>query len=52
MLPDNKWLLTPTTVMVTVGETIIPEGQGWQEMAKLRDLAGVQIAHYCGESFE
>ncbi len=52
MLPDNKWLLTPTTVMVTVGEIITPEGQGWQEMAKLRDLAGVQISCYCGEPFE
>lgn len=49
MFRDNQWLLTPGTLTVHIGSPIIPQQDGWEEMARLRDLTRQEIAKYCGE---
>jgi len=44
ILPADTWLLTPGAVTVTVGAPIRPEGTGWSEMVRLRDLVRAEIA--------
>jgi 1-acyl-sn-glycerol-3-phosphate acyltransferase len=44
ILPPDTWLLAPGRVTVTVGAPIRPEGTGWAEMVRLRDLVRAEIA--------
>jgi 1-acyl-sn-glycerol-3-phosphate acyltransferase len=44
ILPADSWLLTPGLVTVTLGAPIRPEGTGWSEMVRLRDLVRAEIA--------
>lgn len=49
ILRDDEKLMRPGRVMVTVGEPIKPQGDDWQAVTSLRDLARAEIATHCGE---
>ena len=49
ILPDGARLPTPGPVTVAIGVPITPQGGGWQEMVRLRDLARADIARLAGE---
>jgi 1-acyl-sn-glycerol-3-phosphate acyltransferase len=49
VLPDGTWLFRRGPIDVTVGAPLVPAGQGWQEMVRLRDEARAIIARGCGE---
>jgi 1-acyl-sn-glycerol-3-phosphate acyltransferase len=49
VLPADTWLFTHGPIDVIVGEPLVPAGQGWQEMVRLRDEARAIIARGCGE---
>jgi 1-acyl-sn-glycerol-3-phosphate acyltransferase len=49
VLPDERWMLRRGPIEVVVGALVRPEGQGWSEMVRLRDLARSWIARECGE---
>lgn len=51
ILPDGTWLPTRGPITVTIGPPIAPEGSGWEEMVRLRDLARHEIARLAGEDF-
>jgi 1-acyl-sn-glycerol-3-phosphate acyltransferase len=44
ILPAGRWLPRPAPVTVSVGPRLRPEGQGWREIVRLRDLARAAIA--------
>lgn len=50
LFPANQWLLTPGALTVSIGEPIQPQKHGWEEMARLRDIARLEIAKHCGEN--
>lgn len=50
MFPAEQWLLTPGGLTVSIGEPIQPQKQGWEEIARLRDIARQEIAKRCGEN--
>jgi len=43
ILPADAWLPRPHVVDVTVGAPMRPQGQGWPEMVRLRDLTRAAI---------
>jgi fatty-acyl-CoA synthase len=49
VLPDGTWLLRPGPIEVIISAPLVPAGQGWPEMVRLRDQARAIIAHGCGE---
>jgi len=49
VLPDECWLLARGPMEIRVGSPLTPDGQGWSEMVRLRDLARAWIAKECGE---
>ncbi len=49
VLPDERWLLTRGPLEITVGDPIRPDGLGWPDMVRMRDLARAWIAKECGE---
>jgi 1-acyl-sn-glycerol-3-phosphate acyltransferase len=49
VLPDGTWLFRRGPIDVTIGAPLVPAGQGWQEMVRLRDEARAIIARGCGE---
>jgi 1-acyl-sn-glycerol-3-phosphate acyltransferase len=51
ILPADTWLPTPGPITVAVGAPIMPQGSGWPEMVRLRDLARTEIARLAGERF-
>jgi 1-acyl-sn-glycerol-3-phosphate acyltransferase len=50
VLPADTFLFRRGPIQVTIGAPVRPEGQGWQEMVRLRDQARSVIAQGCGES--
>lgn len=48
-LRDETWLPRPGRIDVEVGPPIRPEGEGWREVARLRDLARQWIDECCGD---
>jgi 1-acyl-sn-glycerol-3-phosphate acyltransferase len=44
ILPADRWLPRRAPVTVSVGRPIRPEGEGWREIVRLRDLARAAIA--------
>jgi fatty-acyl-CoA synthase len=50
VLPDGTRFLTRRPITVTIGPPVRPEGEGWPEMVRLRDLARTEIAGGCGEA--
>lgn len=49
LLRDGSFLLTPTSIQVTVCDFVIPSSDDWQEVNKLRFKTRQMIAKYCGE---
>ncbi|MBI3028020.1 MAG: 1-acyl-sn-glycerol-3-phosphate acyltransferase, partial [Candidatus Rokubacteria bacterium] len=49
ILPDGTWLPRRGAITVAIGPPIKPEGTGWQEMVRLRDLVRAEIARRSGE---
>ncbi len=49
VLPADSWLPRHGRVDVTVGAPLHPVGEGWREMARLRDLARAEIARASSE---
>jgi len=47
--PDETWLLRPVPLVVTIGDPLQPNGEGWAEMVRLRDAARAWIAARTGE---
>jgi 1-acyl-sn-glycerol-3-phosphate acyltransferase len=43
ILPDGSWLPRPGPVTVAVGAPIVPEGDGWPVMVRLRDRTRAEI---------
>ena len=44
VLPPERWVPRRAAVTVSVGRPIRPEGQGWREIVRLRDLVRASIA--------
>jgi 1-acyl-sn-glycerol-3-phosphate acyltransferase len=44
MLRDGSWLFRRADIAVTIGQPLQPEGSGWPEMVRLRDLTRDTIA--------
>ncbi|HVN07837.1 MAG TPA: AMP-binding protein [Patescibacteria group bacterium] len=50
LLPDDAVLARPgSRVTLTVCPPIYPNGEGWQEILRLRDATRAAIAEHCGE---
>jgi fatty-acyl-CoA synthase len=49
VLPADSWRPRPRPVEVVVGAPLHPVGEGWREVAKLRDLARAEIARTSSE---
>jgi 1-acyl-sn-glycerol-3-phosphate acyltransferase len=49
VLPAGTWLFRRGPIDVIIGAPLVPAGQGWQEMVRLRDEARAIIAHASGE---
>jgi 1-acyl-sn-glycerol-3-phosphate acyltransferase len=49
VLPAYTWLFTRGPIDILVGAPLVPAGQGWPEMVRLRDEARAVIARGCGE---
>jgi 1-acyl-sn-glycerol-3-phosphate acyltransferase len=49
ILRPDSWWPRPGKVTLTVGSPLIPEGDGWTEIIRLRDAAKAEIAAHCGE---
>jgi len=49
VLPADTWLFRRGPIDVIIGSPLVPAGQGWQEMVRLRDEARTIIGHDCGE---
>jgi 1-acyl-sn-glycerol-3-phosphate acyltransferase len=49
VLPADTWLFRRGPIEVIIGAPLVPDGQGWQEMVRLRDEARAIIARGCGE---
>ncbi len=49
VLRDGTRLPRPGRIEVHVGPPIRPEGDGWREVVRLRDLSRAWIAAHCGE---
>ena len=52
ILPAYSWLLRPGAITVVIGTPIKPEGSGWPEIVRLRDLTRAEIARCLKETFE
>ncbi len=50
VLPDERWLLTRGPLEIKVGPLLRPDGHGWSEIVRVRDLARAWIAKECGEA--
>ena len=50
VLPADTWLFRRGPIDVIVGAPLVPAGQEWQEMVRLRDEARAIIARGCGEA--
>lgn len=48
-LPDGTWLPTRGPITLSIGAPILPQGSGWQDILKLRDLVRIEIARLAGE---
>jgi 1-acyl-sn-glycerol-3-phosphate acyltransferase len=48
-LPDGTWLPRRGPITVSIGAPILPQGSGWQDIMKLRDLTRAEIARLAGE---
>jgi 1-acyl-sn-glycerol-3-phosphate acyltransferase len=50
LLPDGSILARHgTSITLTVCPPVYPDGEGWQEILRLRDAARNAIAEHCGE---
>ena len=49
VLPEDEWLFTHGPIDVIIAPPLVPTGQGWQEMVRLRDEARSIIARGSGE---
>ncbi len=49
ILPAERWLPRRGPVTIWVGRPIAPEGEGWREIVRLRDLARAAIANRLAE---
>jgi len=49
VLPADTWLFRRGPIDVIIGAPLVPAGQGWQEMVRLRDEARAIIAHGSSE---
>ncbi len=49
ILPSESWLPKPGAITVAISAPLKPEGSGWPEMVRLRDLARGEIARRSGE---
>ncbi|MDE2058488.1 MAG: AMP-binding protein [candidate division NC10 bacterium] len=48
-LPDGTWLPKRGPITLSIGAPILPQGSGWQDILRLRDLARIEIARLAGE---
>ena len=49
ILPAYVWLPVPGPIRVTIGAPLMPQGDGWPEMVRLRDLTRTEVAHLANE---
>ncbi len=49
MLRDGHWFPRRGIITVTIGKPIVPEGKGWTEAIRLRNMARAEISRRCGE---
>ncbi len=50
MLRDGSWLMRPTRIKVTVCEPVMPVGNDWQDITRLRQTVRARVAQFCGET--
>jgi 1-acyl-sn-glycerol-3-phosphate acyltransferase len=49
ILPAGRWLPRPGPVTVVIGEPVVPRGQGWPAIVRLRDETRAWISERTGE---
>ena len=49
ILPAGAWLPAPGPITVAVGASILPDGEGWPAMIRLRDRARAEVVRRSGE---
>jgi 1-acyl-sn-glycerol-3-phosphate acyltransferase len=49
ILPAEAWLPAPGPITVAVGAPILPDGEGWPAMIRLRDRARAEVVRRSGE---
>lgn len=48
ILPADTWLPRPGRITVAISAPLRPEGEGWREIVRLRDIVRAEIARRCG----
>lgn len=49
VLRAGEWLPRRHQITVTIGEPILPGGNDWRDIVRLRDLSREEISRHCGE---
>jgi 1-acyl-sn-glycerol-3-phosphate acyltransferase len=49
ILPAEAWLPAPGPITVAVGAPILPDGEGWPAMIRLRDRIRAEVVRRSGE---
>lgn len=49
ILRGEEWLMKPHYIKVTVLDPIMPQGDDWQEISRLKNSVREEIAKHCGE---
>jgi 1-acyl-sn-glycerol-3-phosphate acyltransferase len=49
ILPADRWLPRPGPATVSIGRPLVPDGEGWPAMVRLRDQTRAAIAELTGE---
>lgn len=50
MLRDGSWLMRPNRIRVTICDPVMPSGNDWQDITRLRQTVRAKVAQYCGET--
>jgi fatty-acyl-CoA synthase len=50
LLRDGSWLMQPNRIRVTVCEPVLPVGNDWQDITRLRQTVRTKVAQFCGET--
>lgn len=50
MLRDGSWLMRPNRIKITICDPVMPTGNDWQDITRLRQTVRTKVAQHCGET--